>query len=219
MRALVNNLDTRNSLNTSLQALLVKTLALVTKSILAATMTLLLFITMYQLIKTDGFPTTLAVPKAIPSITMPEDTITIFDDEDLPIQTAIIEPPERIAMVTDLDPGTSKSIIPSTFKWQESKMTLIKPSRNEAMPIFRVDAAYPERQLARGIEGFVDLSFDVDEIGATKNIQVIAAEPPRSFDKAAMKAVSRWKYEPRVINGKSVYQSNLTTRIRFAIAK
>lgn len=215
----IDTFNPHNAITNTLFAALFKTLAFVTKTMLAAIMTLLLFIIMYQLIKTDDFPATAIPNNAIPPIIMHKEEITVFDNEELPPQAAILEPPERMTVITELDPNNTHTIIPTTFKWQETKTTLLKPSRNEAMPIFRVDPVYPDRLLNRGIEGFVDLLFDVNEIGATKNVQVIGAEPPNLFNRSAIKAVSRWKYEPRVVDGQSVYQSSLTTRIRFTIAK
>lgn len=56
--------------------------------------------------------------------------------------------------------------------------------------------SYPNRALSRGLEGFVDVRFAVTATGATTNVEVLRAEPEGVFDRAAMRAVKRWKYLP-----------------------
>lgn len=187
------------------------------KMLLAATVTLLLYIMMYQLINTDEFPNELKEHTRIKGIVMTEPDITVFEEVELIKPVPPIAPPERLSILAELKPNSSRIPIQTTITWQDQGKLLLRPSRSEAIPIFRVDAVYPSRALMQGVEGFVDLIFDVNEIGATKNIQIIAADPPRTFDRAASKAVAKWKYEPKVVDGEGVYQSGLTTRIRFAI--
>lgn len=161
------------------------------KMLLAATVTLLLYIMMYQLINTDEFPNKLKEHTRIEDIDMTEPDITVFEEVELIKPVPPIAPPERLSVLTELEPNSSRIPIQTTIKWQDQGKLLLKPSRSEAIPIFRVDAVYPSRALMQGIEGFVDLIFDVDEIGATKNIQLIASDPPRTFDRAASKAVAK----------------------------
>lgn len=71
----------------------------------------------------------------------------------------------------------------------------------EYLPIVKVAPVYPRRAQARGIEGWVLLRFTVTETGAVIEPEVVDAEPAGVFDRAAMKAVTRFKYKPRVVNG------------------
>lgn len=88
-----------------------------------------------------------------------------------------------------------------------------------AMPIFRVAPSYPRRQQSRGIEGFVDLAFDIGPTGKTENIRVIYAEPKGAFERASIKALSKWKYQPAMEDGVGQVQKNQTTRIKFELEK
>lgn len=78
---------------------------------------------------------------------------------------------------------------------------------------------YPRRALARGVEGYVDIQFDVTAYGATENIRVTAAEPAGVFDRAAIKAVGKWKYKPSIVDGVAQPSVGIRERIRFEIER
>ncbi len=92
-------------------------------------------------------------------------------------------------------------------------------SSGAAMPIVRVAPQYPRRQLQRGIEGFVDLVFDIGPGGRTENIRVVYGEPEGVFDSASIRALKKWKYKPAMEDGVGKVQKNQTTRIKFELAK
>lgn len=77
----------------------------------------------------------------------------------------------------------------------------LSASDGEYLPIVKVAPIYPSRAQSRGIEGWVLLSFTVTEAGSVIEPRVIDADPRGVFDRAAMKAVERFKYKPRVVNG------------------
>ena len=78
--------------------------------------------------------------------------------------------------------------------------------------------AYPARARERGTEGWVDLEFTVAKDGTTRDAVVRAAEPAGTFDRAALDAVKRWRYEPRVVAG-NVVEQRVETRLRFRLAE
>lgn len=63
---------------------------------------------------------------------------------------------------------------------------------------------YPYKAARRGIEGWVRVAFDVNESGNVENVEVVESDPPGVFDIAATRAVSRWRFKPRIIDGKAV---------------
>lgn len=79
-----------------------------------------------------------------------------------------------------------------------------------------VEPEYPTRALEQGIEGWVDIEFTVATDGTTRNATVRAAEPMGVFDRAALAALARWRYEPRMVNG-SVVEQRGAARVRFQI--
>jgi protein TonB len=59
---------------------------------------------------------------------------------------------------------------------------------------------YPERALAQKISGSVTVEFTVSTSGEPIDIRVVQAEPAGTFDRAAISAVKRWRYEPLTID-------------------
>ncbi|MGH8251071.1 MAG: TonB family protein [Steroidobacteraceae bacterium] len=76
--------------------------------------------------------------------------------------------------------------------------------------------AYPLRARERETEGWVDLEFTVSKDGVTQDVVVKSAEPAGVFDRVALQAVGRWRYEPRMVNGTAVDQ-RVQTRVRFKL--
>jgi protein TonB len=91
------------------------------------------------------------------------------------------------------------------------------PVDGNALPLARIEPTYPNRAASRGIEGFVIVEFDVSETGQVINAFVLGAEPPAVFNRAALRAIERWKYNPRIVNGKAVKMTGLRTRFSFSL--
>jgi len=47
----------------------------------------------------------------------------------------------------------------------------------------------------------VDLELTVSARGVVENVAVMRANPPDTFEKAAITAVRKWKYDPRFVDG------------------
>jgi periplasmic protein TonB len=89
----------------------------------------------------------------------------------------------------------------------------------EYLPIVKVAPMYPARAESQGIEGWVIVQFTVTETGAVTDPVVVEAQPPGVFDAAAKKAVLKFKYKPRVENGKAISVPNVQHLIRFELEK
>ena len=61
------------------------------------------------------------------------------------------------------------------------------------------------------------VQFSVTSIGTVRDAVVVDSEPDVVFDQAALKAIARWRYNPRVENGEAVERVGLQTLIRFTI--
>ena len=82
--------------------------------------------------------------------------------------------------------------------------------------IRKVDPEYPERALSQRISGSVTLEFTVSKEGEPRDIRVVSAEPAGTFDRAALAAVKRWRYEPLIIDNVP-QEVPARTVIRFAL--
>ncbi|HEY0916482.1 MAG TPA: TonB family protein [Solimonas sp.] len=89
----------------------------------------------------------------------------------------------------------------------------------EYLPIVKVAPMYPARAQSQGIEGWVLVQFTVTESGSVINPVVIEAQPQGVFDEAAKKAVTKFKYKPRVENGRPIAVPNVQHLIRFELEK
>lgn len=89
-------------------------------------------------------------------------------------------------------------------------------SDGEYMPIVQVAPQYPRRAAERGLEGYVTLEFTVTRQGTVRDPIVIESSSG-IFDRAAVDAVMRFRYRPRVIDGEPVEVPGVRFRITFEL--
>ncbi|MCZ4339607.1 energy transducer TonB [Shewanella colwelliana] len=87
----------------------------------------------------------------------------------------------------------------------------------DATPIVRIEPQYPIAAARDGKEGWVQLSFTINELGGVEDVQVIKAEPKRVFDKEAKRALKKWKYKPKIVDGKALKQPGMTVQLDFKL--
>jgi protein TonB len=86
----------------------------------------------------------------------------------------------------------------------------------EYLPIVKVSAVYPTRALARRLEGYVVVEFNVTPSGAVKDVVVVESTEPL-FEKPAIEAALKFKYKPRVVDGVPVEVLGVRNKIVFAM--
>ena len=77
---------------------------------------------------------------------------------------------------------------------------------------------YPEFARAQQIEGVVNVAYDVTVTGSVINVRVIKAVPSGMFDRAAVDAVSGWKFLPMQRNGQSVAVADQISTLTFKLS-
>jgi protein TonB len=87
----------------------------------------------------------------------------------------------------------------------------------DVTPLVRPNPDYPPRAIAGQIEGWVQVQFSVTVAGTVRDAVVVASEPGTIFDEAALKAIARWRYNPRVVDGAAVERVGLQALIRFTL--
>jgi protein TonB len=87
------------------------------------------------------------------------------------------------------------------------------------VPQVRIEPDYPPAARARGIEGWVTFRFTVAADGRVKDVAIVAADPPNVWDSATIRAVSNWRYQPAIRDGKPVEQSGLVVTYRYELER
>ena len=197
-----------------------KTLSIV---LLASSITFGLFVVMDKLTKLEQ----IAVVK--PVTYTPIDPV--FRDEEKPQtekirlkQPVVKEIPKTIPEIAETTPDDN---FQSGFG---QIITLVQPQikgglntsfgigNGDARPIVRVEPKYPLEAARNGIEGWVKLAFSINNFGQVINAQVLEADPKRTFDRAALRALRKWKYKAQVIDGKPVTKDGLFVVLDFKLA-
>ena len=84
------------------------------------------------------------------------------------------------------------------------------------IPLVRIAPRYPRNALLKGTEGYVLVELLVDENGSVLSAVVKESRPSSVFNAAAIQAVLKWKFKPRVDGGVAIKQRGIT-RIDFQI--
>jgi TonB family protein len=114
-------------------------------------------------------------------------------------------------------PGTSVPEAPATFTGKTVEDSN-KPAGLTKDPelIKRIAPEYPDDAARKGVEGAVDLAFIVSPKGDVSDVSVVHSEPSSIFNRAAIAAVRRWKYQPRTVNGVAV-EAHVQLRMTFKL--
>ena len=189
---------------------------------MAIVMTMLLLYAMHWLVHRET-PDLVEDPHPkIPNVTAEfPDEIDTFEDEPLPIKPEIIEQPPRMPIEEPVIAKVETGVINiSPVK------TYIPISNNpgvvisgQPMPIVRINPHYPATAAAKGVEGYVDVIFDITPIGTTTNIRVAGYSPSKVFNSSVIKAVRGWKYRPAADEAGAKTTLDVKERISFVLEK
>ena len=131
-------------------------------------------------------------------------------------------PPPQLALAkTSLDPnagGDAASAIATLVEAQTQQMGNLGGTGGadrDAVPLVRIEPDYPMQARQRGIEGWVVVEFTISTAGTVKDAEVVASEPGTVFDRAAVQAVRKWKYNPKIVDGKPVERPGVKVRLDF----
>jgi protein TonB len=155
----------------------------------------------------------------------------VQDIQDQPpqrMERTVEKPPEVEAPPPELDTPDVEISDPNAMNLSISRANVnsgvdmgsidLGPSQDgDYMPLVRVQPQYPRRAQERGVEGYVivELTVDADGTVPRESILVLDAEPKGYFERAAIKAASKFKYKPKVINGKGVPVTGVKYRFTF----
>ncbi len=92
-------------------------------------------------------------------------------------------------------------------------------SDGDAIPMVVIEPQYPRKALMEGITGWVKFKFTVGTDGTPLDIELIDSNPKRMFDRDARKAIYKWKFKPKIIDGKAIEQPNMYYTMEFRLAE
>jgi TonB family protein len=109
--------------------------------------------------------------------------------------------------------------IDGAFRWDSNiRFVHINTRRGPPVPpqgmLKMVSPVYPPKAKAKGIEGTVKLQIAIRSDGSVKILHVISGDP--LLVPAAKKAVSQWRYQPTIVNGRPV-SIETTAQVTFSI--
>ena len=191
---------------------------------MAGGITLGLFYFMQFLIATgEAFDERISVVKIVDA-TMPEIELEVIEEIDKPepIEELVQEQPEIQERQTTLDAGPALNIERQSVEIDtglELSNASISATDGDYLPLVAIAPQYPTRAAQRGIQGWCLVSFTVDGLGnvVEETIQVVDAEPPSIFDRSSIRAATRFKFQPRVVDGQGVEVSGVQYLFRYQL--
>jgi protein TonB len=79
-----------------------------------------------------------------------------------------------------------------------------RTAEGDIIPVVVIRPMYPREAAMNGTQGWVKVEFTITEAGTVRNPRVVDASPPRIFNREAIRAILKWKFKPRVIDGTAV---------------
>jgi len=191
---------------------------------LASVMTFGLFAFMAYLVHNDNVSIAKPLPVVVIDVYQTEkQELTEEIDRSLPEPPKPPEAIPQVVMVADeaqVDGDISYTQTAIDLPTTQNTLTGMSMGRDqEARPIVRISPKYPIIAAREGIEGWVKLAFDIDKLGAVVNVTIVDSQPKRIFDKAARRALKRWKYKAKSLNGELVYQAGQSVQLDFNMSQ
>lgn len=82
---------------------------------------------------------------------------------------------------------------------------------SDVIPLVRMNAVYPQRALRQKIEGFVTARLQINPEGTVDDVQIVDAQPRGVFEREAIRALYKYKFKPKMENGRPVAQTATQT--------
>jgi protein TonB len=90
----------------------------------------------------------------------------------------------------------------------------IQVSDRDAQPLVRIPPIMPPRAER---SGHCKMRFDVSPEGQPFNVQAVSCSQSL-FSRASSKSVTKWKYNPKIVDGRAVSRTGVETKITFRLA-
>lgn len=131
------------------------------------------------------------------------------------------EPPTP--QMENLNPNAEKIAVSAPPAETDIEMTggfSLGVGEGDYLPIVKVAPIYPQRALARGVEGFCVVQYTVTRNGTIRDPFVIEDQCTSSmFHRSSIEAALKFKYKPRVLDGEAVEVPGVQNKFTFEIVE
>ena len=193
-------------------------------SLLAAAITFGLFFVMQALVGAEGEKLEAKASNIVEFIRLKRDTQPETKKREIPDRKAPDQPPTPPQMDfsqnlnADAMAGAIVPIVDARIELAADDLGSGGSDR-DVVPLVRVEPQYPMSAKQKGIEGWVELMYTITKLGTVKDIIVTAANAGTIFNRSAIQAVSKWKYNPKIENGVAVERQGVRQRIKFQLPR
>lgn len=197
---------------------------------LSAIMTLALFYLMHSLIVYGADKELKEVPpnRIIEFVRQQRQDVAEEEDEKLPEKLEMSEapPPPALDLPSSADSPGAMALNVDAPKIEEPRPDIKLsggPSLDGAaadadvIPLVRVQPMYPPSAAQQRIEGWVIIEFTISTMGSVKDARVLSAQPNNIFNRAALQAIRKWKYKPKIEEGKRVERRGIEVKLTFEL--
>lgn len=188
-----------------------------------------IFFGMHLLIaESEGALQTPIAGSTIEMVRVKRETTPIEKKREMPQKPQDLNepPPPQMEMSNPNAPGATAVAMPiaaptpqASVKMRSGPNLGSAPVGNAAAtPLVRVLPQCTRKMQLEGIEGWVEIRFDIGPTGQTQNAAVIDAEPKGyGFESTVLRAIERWKYRPKIVDGQGVVQKGLQVKIKCSL--
>jgi protein TonB len=193
-------------------------------SLLAAAITFGLFFVMQALVGAEGEKLDAKASNIVDFVRVKRDTQPETKKREIPDRKAPDQPPPppQMDFSQNLNADAVEGVLVPIV---DAMLALVSDdlgsggSDRDVVPLVRVEPQYPMSAKQKGIEGWVELMYTITKLGTVTDIIVTAANAGTIFNRAAIQAVSKWKYNPKIEGGVAVERPRVRQRIKFQLPR
>ena len=158
--------------------------------------------------------------RKIADIVVPDKVIETNLKEVLPEKIEDPEEPppdlEPIEFDSDVDMGVVNNA-PTTGVTLKLNSSGMSSGDGEYLPIVKVAPIYPRRAQTRGISGYCIVEYTVTKTWSIRDPQAVDCQPSGIFDRASVKAATKFKYKPRVVDGEPIEVAGVQNKFTYEL--
>ena len=178
-----------------------------------------LFLIMHSLIDAK-FENPEASNSKIAELVQPDEEIKLDTTTKKPEKAEEPEepPPElemaRISLDMETDIANTAPMASINVEISSSGMS---SGDGEYLPIVKVAPIYPRRAQTRGISGYCIVEYTVTKTGSIRDPIAVDCSPSGVFNRASVKAATKFKYKPRVVDGEPIEVAGVQNKFTYEL--